>query len=257
MKDLKNLSVGIILAVSTFSMGANAVVIQGSFTGNVIDTTDCSSATSQPCTPLWNGSPQGTVASGSFSYDTALAPHDLSPSQDLGYYFSYTNTWLTMTLNIGGTTFDISDSAIPSKEPPGDVESVLISDNLAAIPVGFERQSFFMTDKTTATQENGDYIAKSLNVALETFDLPIIQGDSLIQEYKWVDNGNLLQGSGSFDFKSASEGQIQDATAYIRFTDFSMKIKNETSVPEPSSISLVLFALLPLVMKKKRVKDRI
>ena len=254
MKNKIAFSIGVLALTILFSMQTNAVIIEGVFTGNVVYANDCLDDTASPvanCTPLWNDNPGGTVATGSFWYDTELAPLDDSPAESMGHYFTYSNTWLHAFLNIGGKTFDISDSAIPSAEAPGDVETMLLIDDFETASNGMEKQAILMTDKTTSIKENGDYVSQYLNISLETWEQRILNGVSLIQENAWIDNGNLLQGGGSFGFKSLSDQQLQVASAYISYTDFSMKIKNSVSIPEPSSLPLLCLAMLALIIKRK------
>jgi len=257
MKNRIAFCIGILAIAILFSTQTNAVIIEGAFTGNVVYANDCLDDTASPvanCTPIWNDNPGGTVATGSFWYDTELAPPDTSPAESIGNYFTYSNTWLHAMLNIGGITFDISDSSIPSTQPPGDVEYILMFDNFETALDGTEKQSILMADKTTSINEDGDYTTQSLNISLETWEQRILNGVSLIQENKWVDNGNLLQGASRFSFKSLNDQQLQVASAYISYIDFSMKIKNDASVPEPSSLPLLCFALLALIVKRKLKK---
>lgn len=233
------------------SLSAQALIIEGTFTGDVIYAGDCVNESATPvadCTPLWANSVIGTSATGAFWYDTDLAPQDLSSLENMGYYFSYSNTWIKTEINIGNKNFVISDT-LPSNDR-FDVESILLIDSFDSAPDGSEKQYVSITDKTSASFLNGNYLTKSLSVTLETWNQRIITGDSLVQEYDWVDDGDQLQGSARFNFKSRDDEKLQIGDAYIRFTDFSMRIKGDVVVPEPASFSLLLIAMLTLWFRR-------
>lgn len=237
--------------ISLLGANANAVIIEGKFTGTVVWASDCKDlrpGTTGTCSLLWDESPAGSIATGSFWYDTDIAPPDTSPMEHYGQYFTYTNEWLNMFIDIGGKNFDISDSSTVNDEM-WDVENISAVDHNKPEPDGFELQSLSMTDKTSSGHYNGNFITKSLSLYLTTWENPIIDGTSLIQEYSWEKNGNLLQGFVSFNYESVIDGNVKYASSGINLTDFTMNIRS-ASVPEPLSIVLFASALFGIGMRR-------
>lgn len=224
---------------------ANAVIIEGKFTGVVALAAECANVhpgVTGQCGPLWEQNPEGSIASGSFWYDVDLAPPDGSRLDNYAHHFTYTNEWVNMFIDIGGKHFDISNSSTINDEM-WDVEYITLTDNYKPEPDGFELQSLSIADKTSSGSSTGNYITKSLNFYLTTWEKPILSGTSLIQEYNWQENGNLLQGIVFFGYQSVQDSNVIFSMANINITDFTMNIRRE-SVPEPSS--LALFALMLL-----------
>ncbi len=241
--------------VSLLGANANALIIEGKFTGRVMGASECINLHADrvgECSPLWEESPEGSIASGSFWYDVDIAPPDTSPMENYGLYFTYTNEWVNMFIDIGGKHFDISDSSTINDEM-WDVEHVSIVDQKKIVPDGFEIQSLTMTDKTSSGSFTGNFITKSLRLSLETWEIPIIRGTSLIQEYTWQENGDNLQGSVSFDYESVIDSDIKSVNTWIKLSDFSMNVRRE-SVPEPSSFAL--FVLTIFVLGARRLFNR-
>lgn len=235
--------------ISVLSATASAVIIEGKFTGTIAWTTDCEilpPGTPGTCSLLWENDPAGSIASGSFWYDTDLAPPDTSPMETYGLYFTYTNAWVNMSMDIGGKHFDFSDSSTVNDEM-WDVEHISVVDNYKPEPDGSELQSLTISDKTSSGHFDGDFITKGMTLYLTTWEQPILSGTSLIQEYAWQENGNLLQGFVSFHYQSLLGDDLKYADAWINLTDFTMNIR---SVPEPSSF--VLFALMVVGMCLRR-----
>ena len=236
--------------ISFLGTNANAVIIEGWFTGKVMGAYECINirpGTEGECSFLWDENPEGSVASGGFWYDTDIAPPDTSPMDTYGHYFTYTNEWVNMFIEIGGKRFDISDSSTVNDEM-WDVENISVVDRYRE-PDGFELQSITISDKTSSGSFTGNFITKSLRLNVATWENPIINGTSLIQEYAWQENGDQLQGVVSFDYESFMDGDVKFSNAWIDLTDFTMNIRSE-SVPEPSSLALVLLALFGLAGRR-------
>ena len=235
--------------ISLPGANANAVIIEGKFTGIVDWATDCTNlrpGTTGTCSLLWEENPGGSIASGSFWYDTDIAPPDASPLDFYGGYFTYTNEWVNMSIDIGGKHFDISDASTINDEM-WEVENISVVEHNKPDPDGFEMQSLTISDKTSSGHYHGNFITKSLTLYLTTWEKPIVQGTSLIQEYTWQENGNLLQGGVSFDYESMMDGDIKYASSWINLTDFTMNIRH---VPEPSSLVLLTLTLLCVGMRR-------
>jgi hypothetical protein len=235
-----------LMLISFLGANANAVIIEGKFTGTVMGAYECVNLradTIGECSFLWEENPEGSIASGSFWYDTDIAPPDASSMETYGSYFTYTNEWVNMFIDIGGKRFDISDSSTINDEM-WDVEHVSVVDRNRERD-GFELQSLTITDKTSSGSFTGNFITKSLTLNLTTWENPIVKGTSLIQEYTWQENGNQLQGIVYFDYESFMDGDVKFVNSSIKLTDFSMNIRRE-SVPEPSPLVLFLMAMFGL-----------
>lgn len=237
--------------ISLFATNSYAVIIEGKFTGTVNWASDCVNLRPDQkgeCSLLWNENPQGSVASGSFWYDTDIAPPDTVNIDEFGQYFTYTNEWVNMFIDIGGKHFDISDSPTINDEM-WDVEHISIVDRYRE-PDGLELQSITIADKTSSGISTGNFVTKRLSLNLTTWEKPIVSGTSLIQEYSWQENGDLLQGFAYFDYESFSDGQIKYVNTSIKVTDFSINVRR-ASVPEPSS--LLLFTLIAFGIVSRRL----
>lgn len=246
----KSLFLLLFTLVSLFASQSHALIIEGRFTGLVRGAVECANLRADQlgeCTSLWDKNPEGSIASGSFWYDTDLAPPDTSPMDTYGLYFTYTNAWVNMFLDIGEKHFDISDSSTVNDEM-WDVEHISIVDSFRE-PDGFELQSITVSDKTSSGSSTGNFITKSLTLNLATWEKPIISGTSLIQGYIWHENGNQLQGVVYFDYESFINGNRKYVSASIKLTDFSMNLRRE-SVPEPAPLALFVLAVLGVICRR-------
>ena len=228
-----------------------AVIIEGKFSGKVRSAYECVNLRPDQvgtCSPLWEENPEGTIATGSFWYDTAIAPPDTSVLESFGNYFTYTNEWVNVALDIGGKHFDISDSSTVNDEM-WDVEYITVVDSQGA-PNGSELQSITITDKTSSGSFTGNFITKGVSLNIATWEKPIVSGTSLIQEYELQENGNLLQGVVYFDYESFIDDDRRLASSRIELTEFSMNIRREL-VPEPSHLALFLLAVIGMFSRRR------
>lgn len=238
-----------IIVFSCLCVNAHALIIEGNFSGKVVSAPECFDSQlteTGPCSTLWQINPIGSVASGSFWYNVDIAPPDTTPAESYGQYFTYTNKWVNMVIDIGDEHFDISNVSAASDEM-WDVESVSILD-IYREPDGFELQALSITDKTSTGSFAENFITKSLSLNIETWEFPIIQGTSLIQEYSWQENGNLLQGTVYFDYESRIDNEVKQASSVIKLNDFSISVRRQ-SVPEPSSLTMFVLMALGLSMR--------
>lgn len=232
----------------TTSFSAHAVIIDGTFSGVVTESMDISNTNKL----IWGESIVGQAFSGSFSYDISLAPGDNWSAVNDAIYTSRTN-WVEMIFNIGGRTFNITHDHPPELPLTEVADLVQIADH--AIPINRDDyQHYSVYDKSIAGDyDYGDYELKTGLVGISDPINSSLDGLGLEQEISWVADGtSSLTGTAFFNIETILNGQNNFATANMDLTQIHIAARNTSSVPEPSSIALLTFALVGFAARRCR-----
>ncbi len=236
------------VSISTFSY---AVVIEGTFGGRVSEAQDGNDFDSS-YVDIWNGNIVGKSITGSFWYDTNLAPGNTAnpntPNEAI--YFSRTN-WLGVSFNIDGKTFDISNDNSAALPPSYIVDVVTINNHVPASN-GDSQENFMVSDSVERGLEGGNYEVREGMVAFSDGILDVLNGTGLVQEFDWNNHDEWpFAGSGYFNFTSSINGQLAFANASINISEVHAQIRNQVVVPEPSTLILMGIGLLGLIWRRK------
>jgi hypothetical protein len=241
--------------VSLFVMSfhAEAVIIDGKFTGVVKYLSDMSTWNSE-YSPYWKSTTAGEAVFGTFWYDTDLAPGNSSEVTNQSVHATVGNSakeWIGIKIFIGGKMVDISHSIPSGLDILHREESIAIED--FARPVNWNDRDYFgIADVSSASNSAGDYDYKWLTLRVEEPDINIVNGTSLEQEFSWVNIGDRDRVSlGLFNVKGFINGEMFDASASLKLSSFSTSIRNNVLVSEP--LSIVLFGLGLFVLTSRRL----
>lgn len=237
-----------LLSASTI---CHAVIIEGTFNGKVTEAQDGNDSDSS-YVDVWNGDIQGKTISGSFWYDTSLAPgNTANPNTPNEAIYFKRSDWLGITFNIDGKTFDVSHDN-PASLPPSYVVDVVTIDNHVPAENGDSQENFMVSDSVERGVEGENFETREGMVAFSDSILSVLDGIGLEQEFDWNNHDEWpFAGTGYFSFFSQVNGQLAFANASMNLSDIHAKVRNQTVVPEPSSLILFGLGLLVLLARTK------
>lgn len=240
-------SFGLVLALT--AMQANAVIIEGHFTGNVRSfengTEDGTFA------GYWENVSIGSVVSGSFWYDTSKAPADSSKSYHYAEYSSYTDEWMGSNFSVDGKTYHISDH-VPLDGYVIKSEGLNLFDPETTPDYPYPaRDTFYLFDNISSGGHQGGYKAIGLMVEVSREDKTLLDGLGIIQEFDWYDVGDPTSYAQAYiSIGDSTPNEMRSSDAWIDISEIHVRIKNTTSVPEPSSF--ILFILTSSLLLARR-----
>ena len=253
--NIKSIIQCILASSISIPLYSNAVIIEGTFGGTITEAQDGNDFDSS-YVDIWNGDITGKSVSGSFWYDTSLAPGNTAnpntPNEAI--YFKRSN-WLGITFNIDGKTFDISEDN-PAALPPSYIVDVVTINNHVPAANGDSQENFMVSDSVERGMEGGNYETREGMVAFSDGILDILNGTGLVQEFDWTNHNEWpFAGSGYFNFFSSVDGQLAFANASINISDIHTRVHSQVSVPEPSTVMLMGIGLLGLLWRRRQVSE--
>lgn len=242
---IRNLAV---LLLSCISVCSEAVIIQGTFGGVVINAGD-DSYEDPAYVNYWNENPIDTKISGRFQYDTDLAP-DVSVGwrKTNASYFSRDVSqpqWLTLEFFIDGrwvkSSRDHTDGSTLVETSKGV--------GLADIHQVFERpnDSFSVVDLHVTQDNDGVREFSSSYIGIVEPYTDIINGLGLTQNFSWDRAYRGEWGRGTYEVMGEKNGRSYRAWATMDITD--LTVSPQHTVSEPPSFYLLAIALFGLLLR--------
>ncbi len=222
---------------------SQAAVMEGSFNGFVTDVQERHPEESN--FRYWNGDITGQSISGTFWYDTTAPTNTLAgTSTDTAFYMAEQINWLGIIFNIDGETFDVSNLN-PQGLPPYYVEDNVIIRHTD--PIITEDESFFrLYDSIERDVGYGGGASLQGEITLGNSISTILNGISLEQEFDWVSQGSTDTSEAVFTYRNSVGSLYANTWVTMSLSDVHIKIRDEVSVPEPSSLGLLTLSLLVL-----------
>jgi hypothetical protein len=241
----------------------HAAIIEGNFSGRVLDVLE-NADVSPYYIDYFSPNLSNSKFSGSFRYDTDLMPANLVPDfaapnqPHKGGYFAYEegaqSPWLDIKLKVDGKVL------YPNKNPDGTeannfLNVMNIGSEYAAVRED-ELESFGMALYSSRVINNDSSIFQSFAISFDSSLQSLIDKNSLEQEFSWVDTAEYTH-----DYYDPPPGwalyhlggRNWYSTLWLQITDISLQKYHSSTVPEPSSIGLLVFALL-LALFFRRLK---
>ena len=237
----------IILFLSCISVCSEAVIIQGTFEGVVINAGD-DSYEDPTYVNYWNENPIGTQISGRFQYDTNLAPEPTFGWRNTASYGENNVAqpqWLNIDYFIDGRWVDSSSNH------PDDFEPVEINKSVGIVDIEdttFPSYGDYFNLLDSRITQNDKGIRKSTyaSVGMHEQLTDIIHNLGLIQDFSWNRETINSWGMGVYEVIGEKNGQAYRAWATMDISSLTVS-PQRASVPEPSSfylLTIVLFGLL-------------
>ena len=245
-----NYVAGIVIPIF-ISFHSEAVIIDGKFTGVVLNLEDMSRWNSE-YSPYWKSSAAGEEVFGTFWYDTDFAPKNSSYIVNQSVHATVGNVakeWIGVQIFIGGKMVDISHSIPPELDILHREESIAIED--FARPANWTDKDYFgIADVSSASNSRGEFDYKWLTLRIEESDINIVNGTSLEQEISWVNVGDRDRVSlGLFNVKGYMDGRLFDASASLKLSSLSTSIRGHVPLFESSSIILFGIGIVVLTLR--------
>ncbi len=250
MKSIFNLKM-LLLCVTLIATHAHAIIIEGSFSGAVRSFSN--GVEEIEVTGYWDNVTEGSAVSGSFWYDTDKAPGNTSDFSTSGWYQSYTDEWMTSNFSIDGKTYNISGLSLLDRYNIKS-EGVWLFNFEPAIDDS-TRERFYLFDNISTGDFLGGYKAIGLMVEVSSEIKPLLNGLGVIQEFDWYDIGDPTTYAQAYiDVGAITNDERKASNAWVDISEFHLRIKNTTNVPEPSSLFLLCFGFVALTVKHKWLK---
>ena len=244
---MKNLNKLIALLVTLiFSHCASAVIIEGSFSGKMWDYYETNMYVT-PEAKFWNADENSFRGfEGAFWYDTEVATQTGFGVVDGDLTATYTGprNWLHTTLTgANGGTIDLTSSGSLDTftSQPRENISVVHDDDRDLFGVYYNDDRIGMSD-----HRNGAF-------SFESYDseLFFLKDFSLIQNFSYDGSFNVV-GYVYFDTRGTLNGVDYNALLFGEINSFDIHVRQPVTVPEPSSIMLILAGLLGLFLQRFR-----
>jgi len=238
----------LLLATILITTDAYALLIEGSFYGKV--RTFSNGAEDINLTGYWDNVTEGSEVSGSFWYDTDKAPENTSEFQTSSFYQTYSDEWMGSNFSIDGKTYYISDLSLLDGYNIKS-EGVWLQNFEPAIDDS-TKEMFYLFDNISTGGAAGGYKAIGLMVEVSSEINPLLNGLGIIQEFDWYDSGNPTAYAQAYiDVGAITSNERKASNAWVDISEFHLSVKNNTTVPEPSSLILLLLCGLALIIKRK------
>jgi hypothetical protein len=238
----------VILCLSCISVCSEAVIIQGTFAGVVINAGD-DSYEDPTYVNYWTENPIETRISGRFQYDTDLAPEvNVGWRKTNASYFSRDVSqprWLTLEYFIDGRWVKSSRDHTEGFTLVETSKGVGLADTHQS----FERpaDSFSLVDlHVTQNNEGISESTYSYMAILEPYT-DVINGLGLTQNFSWNRAYLGEWGQGTYEVMGEKNGRSYRAWATMDITE--LTVSPQHSVAEPTSLYLFAIALCGLLLR--------
>ncbi len=224
-------------------ISAHAVIIDGTFKAKVADISGSHEG-------LW-GDIRGETITGAFSYDTALYETSVVAEPQEVRYFNYSNTFVNMTFNIAGHSFDISHDYTDTLAPDSQSDFVVVQDSDPAVPEN-NYDFFLLLDSLNLGNVGSDYVQTTGVFYIFDGIADFINGTGLEQQFSWVSPSEETPGGyGDFIHNYTLNGEFVYAYVHMHITEVTASVR-QSSVPEPTSILLLGAALFGFVLRFRK-----
>jgi hypothetical protein len=227
----------VLLMTSIFSHSASAVIIEGSFDGMMWDYYETNMYVT-PEAKFWNAEENAYRGfQGTFWYDTEVATQTGLGVVDGDLTATYTgpHNWLHTTLiGANGGTLDLTSSGNLETFSPQPTETISVThDDDRDLFIGY------YNDKA----DPYNYRTGSFSFDSTNSDLFFLKDLSLIQDFSYSSVADEV-GYVYFETGGILNGVDYNALLFGEIHSFDIHVREPVSVPEPSSITLILIGLL-------------
>jgi hypothetical protein len=240
----------IILFLSCISVSSEAVIIQGTFEGMVINAGD-DSYEDPTYVNYWNENPIGTQISGRFQYDTTLAPEPKFGWRNTASYGRNNVAqpqWLSVDFFIDGRWVD-SSSNHPDGFEPVEINKIVGIVDIEDTTYPSYGDYFSLLDSRITQNDKGIRKSTYAWVGMHEQMTDIINNLGLIQDFSWTRETINSWGMGTYEVIGEKNGQAYRAWASMDISNMTVS-PQRTSVPEPSSFYLLVIGLFGLLACK-------
>ncbi|RYY03428.1 MAG: PEP-CTERM sorting domain-containing protein [Gammaproteobacteria bacterium] len=242
------------IVVVGFSLNAHAVIIDGTFKGTVFSVGDNGDFNNPYYENFFSDDLLGGSLSGSFWYDTDLAPANMGTTGQ--WRFTENTNWLGVTFNVDGKTLNPAD--IPAGFTQSDVwEMHNIADVNGYTGIHDFNQEYFGIRKDVAAT-NGSYSIYQLGgISFLDTIIPYVNGNSLIQDFTWHDDGKVYENWDDnpalalYFYSNDSPDNLIYASVAGRISEITAGPRN-VEVPEPSAIILLGLGFMALSLRQRK-----
>lgn len=236
------------------SLNANAVIIDGTFKGTVLGVGDNGDNNNPYYQNFFSDNLVGENFSGSFWYDTDLAPANMGTNGQ--WRFTENTNWIGITFNIDGKTLNPND--IPAGFTQSDVwEMHNIADYNGYTGIRDFVPEYFGIRKDVAAT-NGSYSSYQFGgISFIDNIIPYINANSLIQDFTWHDDGKTYEnwdnipGLALYNYTDDSPDNLIYASFAGRLSEITVSPRS-AEVPEPSAIILLGLGLVTLSLRQRK-----
>lgn len=238
-----------ILFLSCISVSSEAVIIQGTFEGVVINAGDESDEDSTYVS-YWNENPIGSQIFGRFHYDTKLAPEiDVGWRKTNASYFSRDVSqpqWLTLEFFIDERWVKSSGDHTEGSTLVETSKGVGLADLHQMF--GNTTDSFSLVDLHVTQNNDGIRESTYSHIAIVEPYTDIISGLELTQNFNWTRAYRGEWGEGTYEVIGEKNGQPYRAWATMDITG--LTVSPQHPVPEPTSLHLLAVMLIGLFARR-------
>lgn len=235
-------------------LSAQAIIIDGTFKGKVLSVSDNGDNNNPYYVDFFSSNLEGTDFSGSFWYDTDLAPANMGTTGQWRY--SENTDWFGVTFFVDGKTLN------PEDIPDGSTQASTLELHTISDPMGytgirdFTTEHFGLREFVAATKEG--YISEqSAGISFLDSIIPSLDGNSLLQDFTWYDTGETYEnwddipGLALYFNYNSDPDQLINAGLAARLSEITVKPR-QLNAPEPSSLVLWLLCGIGLILRYRK-----
>jgi hypothetical protein len=243
------------LAMSLSSV-AHAVIVDGTFKGTVISVGDNGDNNNPYFVDFFSSNVVGSDFSGSFWYDTDLAPVNTGTTGQ--WRFTEHTNWLGVTFNVDGKTLNASNI------PDGFTQTNSLEIHNIADVNGYTGIHDFNPEyfgiREFINSANGDFTSdQSAGISFLDSIIPSLSGNSLIQDFTWHDEGAVYEdwddipALALYFNANTLPGNLINAGLAARLSEITVSPRTQVSVPEPSALILIVIGVAALITRRRKM----